>query len=218
MKCDEISTLLVEVSEGSIAPEQKRLVEDHLITCERCTESLALLGTAFETLRGLDAEDVPTHYFANLLPKVRRRLTESHSRKFRPAVPEWTRRLLAPASALGIVAAIVALFVLLNPGEEAAESRLAQLVSQVPRDEMEGVAELTNFSPVLVRTAELHRATLETLPNLSLVSRHIEQELADDEVSHGHRMSTFLAAEISYDEISDEEADSIIDRLKETTL
>jgi hypothetical protein len=218
MKCGEIAPLLVDLKEGTISPENQKLVEQHVASCVRCAEDLALIGKAFETLRVSGNEEVPTHYFTNLLPRVRRRLVERRSEKFGFVLPGWAERFLAPAAALGVVACMVALYGLLNPAVETTESQLMQLVSQFPKEEMEGVADLANYSPVLARTTELHRGMLETLPNPSLVSLHIERQLVDDEVNHGHRLLTFLAADISFEDINDDEVDSIIDRLKNAAL
>jgi hypothetical protein len=218
MKCAEITPLLVELKEGTISSENRKLVEQHVMSCARCADNVALIGKAFETLRLGGNEEVPTHYFTNLLPRVRRRLVQRRSEKFGFVLPEWAGRFLAPAAALGVVACMVALYGLLNPVVETTESHLMQLVSQFPKEEMEGVADLANYSPVLPRMTELHRGMLETLPNLSLVSLHIERQLVDDEVDHGHRLSTFLAADISFEDINDDEVDSIIDRLKNTAL
>ena len=218
MKCDEISPLLVELKEGTISVENQALAEQHIATCAKCRADLVLIGRAFEALRTSVDEEVPTHYFTNLLPRVRRRLDERDVKKFGFVLPEWAQRMIAPASAIGVVISMVALFVLLNPTYDTTQSHLMQIVSQFPKDEIEGVVDMANYSPVIARTSELHRGILEMLPNPSQVSRQLERQFLDDEVNHGHRMSTFLAAGISFEDINDEEVDSIIDRLKDTTL
>ena len=218
MKCDEIASLLIELKEGSISVENKALVELHLATCAECSADLLLIGKAFDALRVSADEEVPTHYFTNLLPRVRRRLDEHTAKKFIFTLPEWMQRMMAPASAIGVVISMVALFVLLNPTYDTTQSHLMQIVSQFPKEEIEGVVDLANYSPVIARTSELHRGIIEMLPNPSQVSRQLERQLLDDEVNHGHRLSTFLAADISFEDINDEEVDSIIDRLKDTTL
>ncbi len=218
MKCDETSPLLVELKEGTISVENRALAERHLATCAKCSADLVLISGAFEALRVSVDEEVPTHYFTNLLPRVRQRLDERNAKKFGFALPEWARRIIAPASAIGVVVSMVALFTLLNPTYDTTQSHLLQIVSQFPKDEIEEVVDMANNSPVIARTSELHRTILEMLPNPSQVSRQLERQFLDDEVSHGHRLSTFLAADISFEDINDEEVDSIIDRLKDTTL
>jgi hypothetical protein len=218
MKCDEISALLVELKEGTISAENKTLAEQHVATCAKCEADLILIGRAFEALRVSAGEEVPSHYFTNLLPRVRRRLDERDAKKFGFALPEWVQRMIAPAVAVGVVISMIALFALLNPTYDTAQSHLIQIVSQFPKDEIEDVVDMANDSPVVARTSELHRGILEMLPNPSQVSNRLERQLLDDEVNHGHRVSTFLAADISFEDINDEEVDSIIDRLKDTAL
>ena len=218
MKCDEIRPLLIELKEGTISVENKVLTEQHIATCADCRADILLIGTAFETLRDSVDDDVPNHYFTNLLPLIRARLDRRDTKKFGFAVPEWAQRLIAPTSAIGVVISIAALFVLLNPTYETTQSYLTQIVSQSPKDEIEDIVDMANYSPVIARTSDLHRGILEMLPNPLQVSRRLEQQLLDDEVNHGHRLSTFLAADVSFEDINDDEVDSIIDRLKDTAL
>ena len=218
MKCDEISPLLLELVEGIISPGNRLLVDQHVRTCTRCTADLALIGKAFETLQTSAAEEVPSHYFTNLLHRVRRRIDEQPSEKFGFTFPEWAQRLLAPVSAIGVVASFVALYVLLNPANDSMEFQLTQIVSQFPKEDIEAVVDMANYSPVIARTAELHRGVLEMLPNPSLVTRQLDRQLVDDEFNYGDRLSTFLAADITFEDIDDDEVESIIDRLNEPTL
>lgn len=218
MKCDEISPLLVELKEGTISVENQVLAEQHIATCAKCRADLVLIGGAFEALRVSVDEEVPTHYFTNLLPRVRQRLDERDVKKFGFALPEWAQRMVAPASAIGVIISMAALFVFLNPTYDTTQSHLMQIVSQFPKDEIEGVVDMANYSPVIARTSEIHRGILEMSPNPSQVSRQLERQFLDDEVNHGHRLSTFLAADITFEDINDDEVDSIIDRLTETTL
>ena len=218
MKCDEISPLLVELKEGTISVENQTLAEQHIATCAKCRADLVLIGGAFEALRVSVDEEVPTHYFTNLLPRVRQRLDERDVKKFGFALPEWAQRMVAPASAIGVIISMAALFVFLNPTYDTTQSHLMQIVSQFPKDEIEGVVDMANYSPVIARTSEIHRGILEMSPNPSQVSRQLERQFLDDEVNHGHRLSTFLAADITFEDINDDEVDSIIDRLTETTL
>lgn len=218
MKCDEISPLLVELKEGTISGENQALAEQHIATCAKCKADLVMIGGAFEALRVSVDEELPTHYFTNLLPRVRQRLDERDVKKFGFALPEWAQRMVAPASAIGVIISMAALFVFLNPTYDTTQSHLMQIVSQFPKEEIEGVVDMANYSPVIARTSELHRGILEMSPNPSQVSRQLERQFLDDEVNHGHRLSTFLAADITFEDINDDEVDSIIDRLKETTL
>ena len=218
MKCDEVSYLLVELSEGTISPENRKRVDEHVASCKRCTEDLALIRTAFETLRTTEPEDVPTHYFSNLIPRLRQRIEEKPARRFVFGVPGWAQRLLAPVSAAAVVVCMIGLYVTLHPANDSGQSQLVQLVSQYPKDEMDGVAEMASYSPVLMRTTELNRGVIEMLPNITLVSQGLDQQLVDDEMAHGHRLAVFLAADDSYEDITDEEVDSVIERLNQTTL
>lgn len=218
MDCDKYRHLLVEMEEGTIGAEDRKRVELHLTTCDRCKEDLALIGEAFATLRNVQTEDAPTHYFTNLLPRIRQRIDEGAGRMPGLVVPAWLTRVLAQVSAAGVVAFIVMLYVLLGPATDSMQTHLQQIVSQLPKEEIEGMAESTTYSPILTKALEPPQKLSESISNFVQVSRRIERELADDEVDHGHRMSILLAADNSFEDINDDNVDSIINKLNDTSL
>lgn len=218
MDCDKFRNLLVEMEEGTIGAEDRKSLELHLTSCERCAEDLAFIGEAFGALRNVQTEDAPTHYFTNLLPRIRQRLDEEPLRMPAFVVPSWFTKFLAQVSAVGVLACMVILYSLLGPATESMQTHLQQIVSQLPKEEIEGMAESTSYSPILTRALEPQQRLSESLLNFAQVSRRIERELAADEVDHGHRMSIVLAADNSFEDISDDDVDSIINKLKDSSL
>jgi Putative zinc-finger len=218
MECDKFRSLLVERQEGIISPEDAKTLDRHLSSCDRCRQDLALIGVSFETLRSVRDADPPTHYFTNLLPRIRQRIENRERRSFAPALPLWVQRILAPGSALGVLGSIVALYVLLTPSFDPTKTGLRQIVSEVPRDEIDRVAESASYSDVLTRTMEPSQRMLETLSNPGLVSQHIDRMLVDDQLEHGHTLSIFLAGDSPFEDIAEEDVDSIILKLDKTSL
>lgn len=216
MDCDKIHPLLTEMQEGTISPEEKKLVESHLAACVHCTQDFKLIGEVFNVLLDVRSEEPPSHYFSNLLPRIRHRIEGRERMRF--FLPAWVQRYLAPASTFAILGSLVGLYVLLNPMTDTAQFPLRQIVSELPKDEIEGVAESMSYSAALTRAMEPSQRLLETMSNPSLLSLGIERTLVDDEVNHGHRLSISLAADNSFEDISDEEVDSVIQKLDASSL
>lgn len=51
MACEEYKALLPEYAEGSLAPDQVRLLRDHLPTCESCRDTVRLLKLDDDAIR-----------------------------------------------------------------------------------------------------------------------------------------------------------------------
>lgn len=218
MDCDKVHLLLIEKQEGVISPDDEKRVNDHLLTCLRCVEDDRLISETFEHLRGVAEEDLPTHYFTNLLPRVRQRIDARSGSWPGIALPDWIRRVIAPASSFAVVGCMIALYVFLNPTVEPANSHLEQIVAGVPKDDLDGVAEAFSYVNVLPRTLEPSQRLLETVANPSQVSQTLERELVNDQLTHGHTVSLFLAADNSFEDITDDDVDGVIERLDKTSL
>ena len=218
MDCDRIKYLLVGLREGTISQEEREVVERHVATCVRCMDDLNLIDEAFESLRNVEDEQVPTHYFTNLLPRIRERLEQQTEHGSGFALPLWVQRLLAPASAGAVLACMIGMYILFNPMADTTQFHLRDIVSELPKEDVDGVAESVSYTTVMARTMEPSQRLMETLSNPALVSRQIERELVDDQLDHGHSLSIFLAAEHPFEDISDEDVDSVIKKLNDTSL
>ena len=218
MDCDRIQYFLVGLREGTISQEEREAVERHVATCVRCTSDLHLIDDAFDALRNVDDEEVPTHYFTNLLPRIRERLEEQPEAASGFALPLWMQRFLAPVSAGAVLASMIGMYILFNPLADTTQFHLREIVSEFPKEDIEEVAESVSSTTVLARTMEPSQRLMETISNPALVSRQIERELVDDQLDHGHSLSIFLAAEHPFEDISDEDVDSVIKKLNDTSL
>ena len=216
--CDRVHPLLIEKQEGVISPDDEKRVNDHLFTCRQCAENERLIRETFDQLRGVEEEQLPTHYFTNLLPKVRQRIETRSGRLPGLALPDWIRRMIAPASSFAVVACMVALYVFLNPAVEPSNPHLKQIVADFPKEDLDGVVEALSYATVLPRTTEPSQRLLETLANPSQVSQSFERELVTDHLTRGHSVSLFLAADNSFEDITDDDVDGVIERLEKTSL
>jgi Putative zinc-finger len=218
MDCDKIQELLVGLRDGTLPQEEREAVERHVSTCVRCTNDLALIDEAFDLLRDVEEEDVPTHYFTNLLPRIHERIEQRHGHGFGFTLPIWLQRFLAPVSACAVLVLMFGMYNLFNPAVDPTRSHLMEIVAELPGEEIEGVAESESSSSVLSRAAEPSQRLMESISSPAAVSQNIERELVNDQLDHGHPLSIFLATEHPFEDITDEDVESVIKKLNDTSL
>ena len=218
MDCEKFRQLVLEKREGSISPQDEKILDGHLATCGGCREDFELIGATFDALRDVRDEEVPNHYFTNLLPRIHRRIDEG-SRGFAGVpLPLWIQRLIAPGSAAAVLGSIVGLYFLLAPSFDPSTSGLQQLVSQVPREDLEQVAESVSYSGPLTRTMEPSQRLLETVASPASLSQNVDRDLVSDQLQHGHSFTVFLAGDSPVEDINEEDVDLIIKKLDQTSL
>jgi len=218
MDCENFRHLLIEKQEGSISPADAKILDGHLATCGRCREDFELIGASFDALRNVRDEDVPNHYFTNLLPKIHRRIDEG-SRGFAGiALPSWVQRFLAPGSAAAVLGSIVGLYFLLTPAFDPSMNGLHLLISEVPREDLDQVAESVSYGGPLTRATEPSQRILETVANSASLSQHVDRDLVADQLEHGHSFTVFLAGDSPVEVINDEDVDTIIKKLDQASL
>ena len=95
---------------------------------------------------------------------------------------------------------------------------LREIIAELPKEEIDGVAESMSYS----RRAGADYGAVSTVHGNHLESRpdiaEIERELVEDQLNHGHSLSIFLAADHPFEDISDEDVDSVIKKLNDASL
>ncbi|HEV8648680.1 MAG TPA: zf-HC2 domain-containing protein [Actinomycetes bacterium] len=71
LTCQEVVEILNDYLEGVIAPDDRLRLEEHLMICEGCRNSLAQLETTMRLTGGLTEETVPAEVMAPLLEAFR---------------------------------------------------------------------------------------------------------------------------------------------------
>jgi hypothetical protein len=77
MECKDIREKLSAYLEGSVSPEESRLIEEHLNSCQECRTSLADLKKAGELVKNLGEVEPP----AWLTPKIMSRVRAEEEKK-----------------------------------------------------------------------------------------------------------------------------------------
>ncbi len=71
MECKDVRNKLPAYLEGAITPEQKNLVEEHLLSCLPCGDALEDLKKAGELVRGLNAVEPPPWMTQKVMARIR---------------------------------------------------------------------------------------------------------------------------------------------------
>src|SRR5512139_1944738 len=71
MTCHEINTLLPAYLEGVLSPEEKKNLEDHLVSCPLCRRDLENLRGAVDLVRGLPEVEPPPFFEQRIMARVR---------------------------------------------------------------------------------------------------------------------------------------------------
>lgn len=106
MTTDERHALLIDLAEGTLSADRAAAAETLLENSAEARADLALLRRALEGLTAMPAGEVPSHYFADFLPRLRNRLAVPEERS-RWTIPSFAGFLLRPA----LAAAAALLFV-----------------------------------------------------------------------------------------------------------
>ncbi len=218
MKCKAIAPMLVEYNDGTILPANRKIVEEHLASCAQCARDVRLIAGALDALRNVAEDSVPTNYFVNLVPRIHKRLERRRRFALASLIPAWIEEVLAPVSALAVVASLVALFFVLAPVTVDVSSPLKSIVREMQNDDSLALTELITSPDVAQTNLGVERQVLETVSDPSLVTQHFEKQLLPSNVGDVSIPSSFISSDPSYESLSSDEVDRVIERLSHQTI
>jgi anti-sigma factor RsiW len=103
-RCQEVLARIVEAATGSMPPQAREGIAEHLATCERCREEAALIAATAAHLRDASRFTAPPGFWAEFTGRLNERLADE-----RTPVPVRLRRWLAsPRHAWGTLAVTAA--------------------------------------------------------------------------------------------------------------
>ena len=210
--------MLTEYFEGTISAEDRKLVEEHLASCKQCARDAQLITEAFDALRDVAEDSVPENYFVNLVPRIHERLERRRRFVLASFIPAWMEEVLAPVSALSVVASLVALFFVFAPATVDVSSPLKSIVSEMQNDDAIALTELITSPDVAQTNLGAERHALETVSDPSLVTQHFEKQLLPSNVGDVSIPSSFISSDPSYESLSSDEVDQVIERLSHQTI
>lgn len=182
MNAEQRYELLIEYAEGTLPAERRMDVEQMLQHSPEMQDDLETLNLAFDSLQVERQPAVPDQYFANFVGTLRRHI-ESGDRRMHWSVPQFILRLLQPAAALAVTAAVVILFRAFDPATS--DTTIYSLVKDVEQNEINTlIEESTTFSEGTtdhLLVSKLHRESFGIDPSSYQSESDMLALLEDDE-------------------------------------
>lgn len=145
MNCQEAQYRLADLIDGRLPDTERAAIETHLASCHSCAGTLGEMRSLTDDLhRQPQPWSPPAAYWDTLLPRIHQRIDARNERgkTLLDAGFLWLRRLALPAA---VVMLLVAGGVFLpgrtdlnSPGT--GEADIAELVGQLPEEELDGFA------------------------------------------------------------------------------
>jgi|GEM_PF-1886095 len=128
MECSRVSSLLSRYIDGDLTPESRRMVDEHLSGCERCSADLDEMAGAVRALSSLERVAAPQGF----LGRVHERLEEpSRARRFLRSLFS-PARIKLPLEAAGLGIAILLIVFVHRETVTFKEKALVQNLAEVP--------------------------------------------------------------------------------------
>ncbi|MBM4168412.1 MAG: hypothetical protein FJ215_04570 [Ignavibacteria bacterium] len=213
--CELVRIEIPDYVSDRLGSAERQRVDAHLLTCQSCRSELEQVTRLFGVIDHAQATPPPTHYFDNLLPRIRSRMSR------RPAVGIVgkalnSRWILPTAAALLVVSLLVSVPFLGDPdwSNDAREGTYAGDWNNLELlDLADQQSEHLPFSPMIIRQENIAHALGEKLITDQLADAVFAQSMFIETVP----FSNVLAHEM-LQEMSDEEINNVIHRLAERTL
>lgn len=149
-RCDKIRELLSPFLDGELAPEEKELVENHLIECEACQQEFARLKELDEAVSQIEVEE-PSHEFH---PRLIHTLSKEYAkRRKRRSFLIQLAPLAAAASILFVVLVSSQIFFIKYPTQSFRTRTLEKGVE--PVSEIHGEEEIRTKAPATTEGRDL---------------------------------------------------------------
>ncbi len=198
MKRDEVIELLVDYAEGHLRSEKKKFVETILEHSSQAREDLEIIKKAYLELSRIEVLEVPSHYFTNLLPKLRQNIIEKNIGK-RNIFPAWVETLLKPLAAFMIIASMIGLYDILEPHD--------------PTNEMYSLVSEINQNSLSDLTRDLSFYGNETGLNSSIVNESQSEMLASEIITSNRMYDNIVNDRQLLSQLDDAQIEYILEQL-----
>lgn len=161
MKCEKVEQLLMDSLMGSLSPQDRESLDEHLVGCRRCQEEASRLEGLWEDLGGLDQAEVPSQRMQRRFREALVDYQADLDRQGRPGFAKWWSGLWTarPAWQAAFSAAVLLLGILMGTSftsRGASSAEIADLRS-----------ELVSMSRVVTLSLLQHQSASERLRAVS---------------------------------------------------
>ncbi len=135
MDCGDIQEKLSDYIEGVISSEEKALIEGHLKSCQKCSESLVDLRKTMEYVKNLEEIEPPAWLTQKVMARVRSEVKPKKGILQKLFYPLYIKIPLEAAAAILIAVTAIYIFKTVQPEVKLAKIPSEELVTQIPSQE-----------------------------------------------------------------------------------
>src|SRR4030042_2444232 len=135
MDCSDIQEKLSAYIEGVISSEEKTLIEEHLKSCLKCSESLADLRKTMEYVKNLEEIEPPAWLTQKVMARVRSEVEPKKGILQKLFYPLYIKIPLEAAAAILIAVTAIYIFKTIQPEVKLAKIPSEEIVTQIPSQE-----------------------------------------------------------------------------------
>ncbi|MEW6417709.1 MAG: zf-HC2 domain-containing protein [Nitrospirota bacterium] len=135
MDCGDIQEKLSAYIEGIISSEEKALIEEHLKSCQKCSESLADLRKTMEYVKDLEEIEPPAWLTQRVIARVRSEVKPKKGILQKMFYPLYIKIPLEAAAAILIAVTAVYIFKTIQPEVKLAKIPSEEIATQIPSQE-----------------------------------------------------------------------------------
>ena len=111
---DELHMMLVEYAEGTLDASQQRLVEEEIKNSPELRRDLQLIRDTLAQLHVIEDREVPSHYFSNFLPRLRKRLERNEGKRV-TFLPRWVYQTIPSMAVIVFIGIGIGTYYSLKP-------------------------------------------------------------------------------------------------------
>ena len=135
MQCNDIQEKLSAYMDGDISSEERRLIEEHLKSCQQCNETLADLRKTTEYVRDLGDIEPPAWLTQKIMTKIRSEAGREKSLWQKLFYPIHIKLPVEAAVAVLLAVTTVYIFKTMQPEIKLAKAPVEEMTSRIPLKE-----------------------------------------------------------------------------------
>lgn len=135
MDCSDIQEKLSAYIEGIISSEEKALIEEHLKSCQKCSESLADLRKTMEYVKNLEEIEPPAWLTQKVMARVRSEVKPKKGIFQRLFYPLHVKLPIEIAATIAIAITTIYIFKTIQPEIKFVKIPSEEMITQIPSQE-----------------------------------------------------------------------------------
>ncbi|MBW2038112.1 MAG: DUF2275 domain-containing protein [Deltaproteobacteria bacterium] len=154
MECSEVQKRLSAYIEGTISPEEKVLIDEHLTSCQRCNDALSDLEKTIEYIQELEEIEPPAWLAQKVMARVQSEAESKRGILRRLFYPIPIKLPIEAVAVVLIAVATIYVFKTMQPEMKLVQAPSEEVASQILSQEKEKTLAIEEGKPVPAKPAE----------------------------------------------------------------